>query len=373
VTESNFRRWRRPQSVAVPTAPIDRLPSFEAAGLFVINALLPDHCSRSVDKLLESYSDTSRRAGRTAMRTLLEYRYVVRVRYRGPGGLYYTDVLHQTMEFTEDDLLDVATDYGPGTFIVSWRGTDRVTAERQLVPYHRDTATRPSTARGPVDNRPARSAGAGTSGRPAKKGPPPSSRRDTAHRPLGGRSAISIRETPPSGVCLSPESPAPGHDQQPAPDGRTESAPSITTTAAPPTGERSGAEQGASIVEQAASIVAELNLGSLGPSRSQLRTLQERIEAVLTAGTSYREVRVHAYRKAEQARTMKYLLDGFLPAHLPWKLGLPKPGPATSARPAWCGECDERTRYIENADREPVRCDLCHPRGPQRRRHDTLV
>lgn len=44
--------------------------------------------------------------------------------------------------------------------------------------------------------------------------------------------------------------------------------------------------------------------------------------------------------------------------------GLPLPkGVPAPPRPAWCGECDERTRMRETPDDKVVRCTRCNPRA----------
>lgn len=40
---------------------------------------------------------------------------------------------------------------------------------------------------------------------------------------------------------------------------------------------------------------------------------------------------------------------------------IPIPAQPETPRPAWCRQCDEKTRMAEDADRRPVRCPRCHP------------
>ena len=114
-------------------------------------------------------------------------------------------------------------------------------------------------------------------------------------------------------------------------------------------------------LDQAAGIVAELDLSRIGPTRSQLRQIEDALAAALASGLDRLQVQTHAHRKAGEAQTVKYFLGGLTAEHMP---AVEQTRPA---RPAWCADadCDERTRLRDLPDGSVCRCPKCHPLAGQ--------
>jgi hypothetical protein len=105
-------------------------------------------------------------------------------------------------------------------------------------------------------------------------------------------------------------------------------------------------------------------VGHRAPTLQERRRLGERVSQALTEGAAPDDV-VHALTRdlrADQVRTTAVQVVMGRTARPGWaERTAMVPAPRPEPRPDWCGECDERTRQIEDPDGRARRCPACHP------------
>jgi len=155
-----------------------------------------------------------------------------------------------------------------------------------------------------------------------------------------------------------------GHDIDEVQDNyvdKTSTAPTLAASTAGPSGTGEAAA-GDGYAEQEPNPDAEAVIDKLDlqrqPGRSERAQLLAPIAAALAAGWSVPDLVATLGRDwtgaNDRVRTAIYRAKD---------LGAPrrKAGGVGSDRPKWCGQCDERTRMAEDANRHPERCPDCHP------------
>lgn len=92
------------------------------------------------------------------------------------------------------------------------------------------------------------------------------------------------------------------------------------------------------------------------PDEHAVRRLAPRVEQLLAGEWTEATLRDRLTRTLDGAHNPPGIVVSRL-ENLVLPKGIPEPG-----RPAWCGECDQRTRQRENQQGFPYRCPRCHPR-----------
>lgn len=371
-----LKQLRPDKFTAVPHTATDTLPTLESLGLLVHLNRHTDDYLPSIDDLVTNRPGITRRTAQKARGVLLEHGYYISVRFRHDHrGRFATDIWRATVPHTADDLAEIARRYAPGTEteivetdqnkqpvrdrdgkvrmrtvrirwaqVESWRGEQIVSGHGQLVDKSEDSrgagSGHPVTTCENADTSGAsRGAGSGHSAQPAKTSVSPG----RADLPLAGGS-VSGRSTRRSGEKTKEHhhaAAAAGDDDELSPEDSTD-------------GERDKARQ----------LLAELRMPS-GPPFSPNSEAIEAVRGQLAAGWSPGEITealthgVQDYRKPA-AGVMENVRS--LPSRMAARSAENGPQRQESARPPWCGECDEEDRRIPSQDGGlGPRCRRCHP------------
>lgn len=93
------------------------------------------------------------------------------------------------------------------------------------------------------------------------------------------------------------------------------------------------------------------------PPQSTIDRLAPKVDLLLAAGWSVADLERRLTNGADSDHNPVEAVVRRL-ERFPLPKGTPEP-----ERPVWCGECDEHTRLLENAEHDPYRCPRCHPRS----------
>jgi hypothetical protein len=147
---NRLRTLRPTLYVQVPHAALDALPDLNSPGLLAHILRHDDDWDFSLDRLLASKAGVGKQAGYKAMRTLVAYGYIVKVKWQDAGGHWHTEMFRSADPHTDADLAEIAAMFTAGTattivrikhgkarqvattirggaLVVSWRGDEKVT------------------------------------------------------------------------------------------------------------------------------------------------------------------------------------------------------------------------------------------------------
>lgn len=325
---NRLRRFKPRTWTNVANEAIDNLPDLLAVGLLAQMLRYPDDYRLDMDSLAKRKPGNSRKGLYAAMKLLVTYGYVVKVKFQVERGRWATETLLFEEPCTAEELGQIAEMYRPGSRVESWRGTERVDPEHALEPV----------------DRPAES---GRSVRPAKTPENPSSHRPAGRRQAGDRQVGNrqvLQKTDTNDGLLPPPSPP---DTTGEPDRAAE----------PETGEEG---------EDVSAFWKNVP-GSFRPSVAKRRPIADEVRRLLATRTP----EALASELMAQKPT-----DRPVRHPVPWVLkvlpALPDEPPqapqkAKTALPPVCGQCEARdgdpvsARIIFDEDTGTSKCPRCHP------------
>lgn len=128
---SRLRRLRPQRWTQVSNQAIDRLPDPTAIGLLVVLLRFPEGSDLPpMDHLAATrWPGVGRRTLYAAMRDLVAYGHVVKIRYQSADGTWSTDTYLFDDQVTDDELAELAGMFPPGSRIECRRGVERITPD----------------------------------------------------------------------------------------------------------------------------------------------------------------------------------------------------------------------------------------------------